>query len=122
MDPGFVSVGGDFIPADLADRGVGVIVYLAVRDLRNRFVQQCDQTADHPGLGLASLSKKNHVLACQDGVLQLRNDCMLKANYAGENDLFRFDLGYKILAHLFAYRYHLITAGTQFSDGSWQGR
>ena len=58
-------------------------------DERHLLVQQVDQRARDPGLGLAALAQEDDVLAGEDGVLDLREDRLLVADDAGEERLVR---------------------------------
>ena len=53
-------------------RGVGVVVDLGAGDDRQPLVEQADERADHAGLRLAPLAEEDHVVAGEEGVLELR--------------------------------------------------
>ena len=79
-----VAAGGHQVAAALADRCVGVVVDLAARDDGHLLVEQADERAHDPALGLAALPEKDHVMAGDDGVGQLRQDGLVVADDAGQ--------------------------------------
>ena len=107
----------DFVPADPADRFIGIVIDLAAGDLGDRFVQQVCQAPDDSGLGLPTLAQKDDVLSGQDGVLDLRNDCVLETDDARKDYLFGAYLGDQVVPHLFANGDNLVFALAESSDG-----
>ena len=88
-----VAVLGDEVAGVAADRVVRVVVDLAAGDDRHPLVEQAGERADHAGLGLAALAEEDHVVAGEQGVLQLRHDGLLVAEDAFEQRLAGGDLG-----------------------------
>jgi len=62
---------------------VRVVVYLRAGTIGHPLVQQPDQRADDPGLGLAPLAQQDDVVARQVGVLQLGHHGVLEPEHAG---------------------------------------
>ena len=80
-----VAVALDDGPGGRADRGERVVVELAAADDRQPRIEQPDEQARHPGLGLAALAEEDEVLAGQDRVLDGRDDRLLVADDARED-------------------------------------
>ena len=68
----------------LGERRIGIVVDLGPLDDRHGVVEQVDQLAEHPGLGLASEAEEEHVVAREDGVLDLGDDGLFIAEDVGE--------------------------------------
>ena len=81
-------------------RGVGVVVDLGPGDDRQPLVEQGDERPDHAGLRLAALAQEDHVVAGQEGVLELGQDGVVVAEHAGEQGLAGADLGDGVAAQL----------------------
>ena len=64
-------------------RVVRVVVDLAAGDDRHPLVEQPGERADHARLGLAPLAEEDHVVAGEEGVLELREHGVLVAEDAG---------------------------------------
>ena len=60
-------------------RRVRVVVDLGAGDDRHPLVEQVGERADHAGLRLAALAEEDHVVAGEQGVLELRQDGVLVA-------------------------------------------
>ena len=103
------------------DGVIGVVVEFAAVDDGDVFVQQVDHGADEAGFGLAALAQQDDVLAGQDGVFQLGDDGLLKANDAGEDRLLGADFGNQVAADFLAHGHGLIAAVAEFAEGGGQG-
>src|SRR5205814_7326687 len=112
-----VSLGRHSVPACAADRRIWIVVDLAAVDYRDLSIQQAGQRSDQPALGLAALTKKDDVLARQDGVLDLGNDGSLEADDAGEQLLARLDLADQVLAHLLLDRKDTVLTLSELGEG-----
>ena len=97
---GGVAVLGDEVAAAAADRRVRVVVDLASGDRRDGVVEQRDERADEPGLGLAALAEQHHVLAGEDRVLDLRDDRIVVAADPAEQLLVVAQLADEVAAKL----------------------
>ena len=69
-----------------------MVVDLGARDDRHRVVEQVDELAEHPRLGLAAEAEEEHVVAREDRVLDLRDDRLFVAEDLGEERLALADL------------------------------
>jgi hypothetical protein len=72
------------VKAASADGRVRVVVDLASGDRGNLFIEQADQRAHDPALGLTALAKKDDVVAGDDCVGKLRQDGLVVADDALE--------------------------------------
>ena len=119
MDPHdrrVLAVLGDEIAGVAGHRGVGVVVDLAAGNDRHPLVEQAGQGADHAGLRLAPLAEEDHVMAGQEGVLQLREDGLLVAEHAVEQRLAGGDAGNRVGADLLLDRTRHPSGVTQLAD------
>ena len=101
----------NLVQARPANGRVGLVVYLAIGDFGDIVVQQVDHAPDQPRLCLPTLSQQDDVLPGEDGVFQLRDDGLLKAYNAGEDQLLCPYLGDQVFANLMADRKDLVAAG-----------
>ena len=92
VDRRVVAVLGDEVAGVLDDRVVRVVVDLAAGDDRHPLVEQAGERADDAGLRLAALAEEDHVVAGEQGVLELRHDGVLVAEHALEQRLAGGDL------------------------------
>ena len=104
-DRGVVAVLGDQGSSVGGDGGVGVVVDLGAGHHRQPLVEQADEAADHAGLGLAPLPQHDHVVAGQQGVLDLGDHRVLEAENVVEHGLPRADPGHRVAAQLLANRH-----------------
>ena len=110
----------------LGDRGVGVVEDLGAGDDRQPLVEQVGERADHAGLGLAPLAQEDHVVAGQDGVLELRQDGLLVAEDALDQGLAGQDAGHGVAPDLLLDGHRLPAGLAELTDGcgtrrhSWQ--
>ena len=84
-----LTVLGDEVAGVAGHRGVRVVVDLAAGDDRHPLVEQPGERADHAGLRLAPLAQEDHVVAGEQGVLQLRQDGLLVAEHAARTTAHR---------------------------------
>ena len=89
VDRRVVALRGDQVAGVLGERGIGMVVDLRAGDDRHRVVEQVDELAEHPGLGLAAEAEEEHVVLREDRVLDLRDDGLLVAEDVGEERLAR---------------------------------
>ena len=108
---------GDEIAGVLADRLVRIVVDLAAGDDRHPLVEQTGERADDARLGLAALAEEDHVVAGEQGVLELRHDRLLVAEHAFEQRLAGGDLGDRVAPDLFLHGRRLPARGLQFAEG-----
>ena len=87
LDRGVLAVLGDQVAGVPGHRVVGVVVDLGAGDDRHPLVEQVGERADHAGLGLTPLAQEDHVVAGQQGVLELREDRVLVAEDAVDQRL-----------------------------------
>ena len=89
------------VVASLGDQVAGVAGHRPVRvveDLRaghegDPLVEQAGEAADDAGLGLAPLAEEDHVVAGEQGVLQLGQDGVLVAEHPLDDGLARWRCG-----------------------------
>ena len=105
-----VSLGGDQVARMLGNRRERIVVNLGSGDDRNCLIEQPDQLAQHPRLGLAAQPEKQDVVLRQDRVLNLRHDRFIVAQYARKKRLARFQKGDQVAPHLILDRLDPITA------------
>ena len=117
LDGRIVALFGHPVVAGAADGGVGVAVDFAAGHFGDGLVQQIDHTADEPRFGLPPLAQQNDILPGQDGVFQLGNHRLLKADDAGEDDFFGADFGDEVMADFLADGPGLVAAFPQGADG-----
>ena len=86
-------------------------------DDRHGVVEQVDELAEHPRLGLAAEAEEEHVVPREDRVLDLRDDRLFVAEDVGEERLARPDLGDQVAPHLVLDRLHPIPARPQLAQG-----
>ena len=116
-DPGDrrgVALLGHQVAGVLRDRVERVVVDLRAGDDRQVFVEQMDELAQHPRLGLAAQAQEQHVMPRQDGVLDLRDDGLFVAQDVGKERLARPELADQVAPHLVLDRLHPISACPQF--------
>ena len=87
LDHGVVPVVEDELLGVMGDRVERVVVDLRAGDDRHVLVEQAGQGPDHAGLGLPPLAEEDHVVAGQDGVLQLGQHGVLVAQHTREQGL-----------------------------------
>ena len=68
-------------------------------DDRYGIVEQVDQLAEHPGLGLASQTQKEHVVLGEDRVTDLGDHRLFIAQDIGKQGLARLELGDQVAPH-----------------------
>ena len=93
VDRGLVALLGHPDPGEARRGVVGVVVDLGAGDDGQPLVEQLDQGADEPGLGLAPLPEQDHVVPGQEGVLQLGDHRVLEAQHARDEGLAGGDAG-----------------------------
>ena len=91
-------------------------------DDRHPLVEQVDQRADHAGLRLATLAEEDHVVAGEEGVLELREDGVLVAEHPLDQGLTRPDAGDGVAPHLFLDGDRGPAGLAQLADGGGAGR
>ena len=64
-----------------------MVVDLRAGDDRDRVVEQVDELAEHPRLGLAAEAEEEHVVPREDRVLDLGDDRLFVAEDVGEERL-----------------------------------
>ena len=83
-----------------AQRRQRVVVNLAAGHDRNLLVEQIDQAAKDPALGLAAQAEQDEVVPRQDRVHELRDDGLVVADDAREERLAGLQLPHEIVPHL----------------------
>ena len=124
MDPsnrGVVAVFGDEILRVLTDRVVRVVEHFGPSNDREPLVEQFDHRADHAGLALTALAQKDHVVAGEDGVFQLRKNGLVVAKHAGEQRFTGGDPGDGVASQLLFDGDGLPAAGLELSEGRCVG-
>ena len=81
VDRRVVALLGDQLAGVAGHRRVRVVVDLAAGDDGHPLVEQLGERPDHAGLGLAPLAQEDHVVAGEEGVLELRQDGVLVAEH-----------------------------------------
>jgi len=117
VDRGRVAQAGDLLASLLGEGRIRVVVDLGPFDHRQGVVEEVDELAEHPGLGLAPEPEEEHVVAGKDGVLDLGNDRLFVAQDVGEQWLAGLDLQDEVAAHLVLDRLALVAAGLQLAEG-----
>ena len=118
LDRRLVAVLGDELARVLGDRCVRVVVDLAAGDDRHPLVEQRGERADHAGLGLTALTEEDHVVAGEQGVLELRQDGVLVADHALDQRPALADPRQRVRAHLFLHGARDPAAGLELTQGS----
>jgi hypothetical protein len=90
----------DARPARGAQRRQRVVVNLAAGHDRNLFVEQVDQAAKNPALGLAAQAEQDEIVPRQNRVHQLRDDGLLVADDPWKERLAGLQLPNEIVPHL----------------------
>ena len=88
----------------LADREVRIVVDLAAGDDGHPLVEQAGERPDDACLGLAALAEEDHVVAGEQGVLELRHDGVLVAEHAFEQGFTGGDARDRIATDLLFHR------------------
>ena len=78
----------------------GIIVDFRAGDDRYCIVEQVDQLAEHPGLGLAPQAQEEHVVLGEDRVTDLGDHGLFIAQDIGKQRLARRELGDQVAPHL----------------------
>ena len=99
------------------DRLEGVLPQLAARDHGRPLVEQADQRAQQPGLALAALAEQHHVVAGEEGPLELRDDGVVEAVQPRPRVLAGPQLGQQVVAHLLAQGLLDVSALAELTDG-----
>ena len=85
-----------------AERRERVVVDLAARHDRDRFVEQRGERAQDPALRLAAQAEQDEVVARQHRVDDLRHDGLVVADDAGKSVLPATEPGDQVVAHFVA--------------------
>src|SRR5207244_3997035 len=88
------------VAAAPADGKEGIVIDLATFDDWNDVIQEFNQPAENPALGLAAQAEEDHVVPGEDGIHNLRNDGFFIADDAGENRRLCLELANQIHPHL----------------------
>jgi hypothetical protein len=99
-----------------SDRRERVVVDLTARDHRHELVEQRGQRADDTALCLPALAEKDHVVAGEDGVLDLGDDGVFVPDDAGKDALAGAEAGDQILPHLLTNRENSVTRGLELTQ------
>ena len=83
-----------------AERLERVVVDLAARDDRDRFVEQAGERAEDPALRLAAQPEQDEIVARQNRVDNLRHDGLVESDDAREDRLPGVQPGNQVLADL----------------------
>ena len=94
-----------------------MVVDLRAGDDRHGVVEQVDQLAEHPRLGLAAQAEEEHVVLGEDRVPDLGDDRLFVAEDVGEERLARLELGDQVAPHLILDRLDPVTARPQLAQG-----
>ncbi len=99
-DRGVVTEACDFIAATAADRRVRIVVNLASREVRHLRIEQGRQRAQDAAFRLSSQSEKNEIVARENGVDDLWDDCVVITDNAGKDGSVAVfpQMGYQIVA------------------------
>ena len=95
-----VALGGDQVAGVFRHRLEGIVVDFRAGDDRYGIVEQVDQLAEHPGLGLAPQAQKQHVVLGEDRVANLGDHRLFVAQDIGKQRLARCELGDQVPPHL----------------------
>ena len=113
-----VALGGDQVAGVFRDRLEGIVVDFRAGDDRDGVVEQVDQLAEHPGLGLAAQAQEQHVVLGEDRVLDLGDDRLFVAQDIGKQRLARLELGDQVAPHLILDRLASDIRSTSARPGS----
>ena len=113
---------GHNAPPVRAERMIRIIIQLAARDNRNPLVQQVHHLPNQPRLRLPPFPQQDDVLPRQNGILQLRNHRLLKADDAGESRLLRPYLANQIAADFRPHRRRFVAAVAQLPQRGGESR
>ena len=92
------------LAAGTANRIVRIIVDLASFDDRYAFIQKTEQAANDSRFALAALTEENHMVAGENGILDLRYDGFVITDDARQDPFAAFHVAHEILAHFIAHR------------------
>ena len=112
-----VALGGDQVAGILGDGCERIVVDLGAGDDRDGVVEQVDELAEHPRLGLAAQAEEEHVVLGEDRVADLRDHRLFVAEDAGKQRLARLELGDQVAPHLVLDRLDPIPARLQLAQG-----
>ena len=73
---------------------------LAARNDRDLVVEQIDQPAQNPALGLAAQSEQDEIVLRENRVDELRDDAVVVTDDAGKEHLARLELAHEVVADL----------------------
>ena len=122
VDRGAVAALVDQLAGVAGHRRVGVVVDLAAGDDRHPLVEEVGERPDDAGLRLTPLPQEDHVVAGEDGVLELREDGVLVAEHALDQRLPRPDAGDGVASHLLLDGNRGPAGLAQLADGGGTGR
>src|SRR5205823_14015072 len=108
-----LALGGQAPLALAADGRERVVADRAGGDHRHERVEERGQAADDPALRLPALAQEHHVVPGEHGVLDLGDDGVVVADYAGEDALPTPETGEEVLPHLLADREHPVSGGPE---------
>ena len=91
-----------------------MVVDLRAGDDRHGVVEQVDELAQHPRLGLAAQAQEEHVVPREDRVLDLGDDGLFVAQDVGKKRLAGPELADQVAPHLVLDRLDPIPACPQF--------
>ncbi|MEJ7720497.1 MAG: hypothetical protein WKF58_08645 [Ilumatobacteraceae bacterium] len=91
---------GDEVAGVARHRVGGVVAQLGTGDDGQPLVEQRRQRSDDAGLRLTALTEEDHVVAGEDGVLELRQDGVVVAREAGDQRLAGGDASDGVAAQL----------------------
>jgi len=103
--------------ASSADRTVRVIVHLAPGDRRDAFVQQVDDAADQPGLGLPALAEQDQVVPGEDPAFERRQHGVVEPHDPLEQRFRPSELGEQAGPELLLHAPVRVPRGPELTEG-----
>ena len=100
------------------DRRQRIVVELGAGEHRDLRVEQADQRAQQPGLGLAAQPEQDEVVPGEQRVDDPGDHRALVAEHSGEQALAGRQLGAEVLADLLLDRARAVACGLELSDGA----
>ena len=97
-----------------------MLAQLGPLDHRGPLVEQVDQAPDQPGLALAALTEQHHVVAGEQGPLDLGQHGVVVADDAGKARSACTQPVEQVVAQLFLHGLELVPGGLEFAEGARQ--
>ena len=108
------------VPGHAGDGPVGIVVDLRTGHDRQPFVQKAHERADHAALCLPPFAEEDHVMTCDESMLEGRQDAVAVTEHVGNHGLSLRDPDEDVAADLLFDRYRVPPRGAQLAEGRRQ--